>query len=223
MRHSKFSFFHQLFVQLSSVQFILIVYCFHHTSFSVGKVFRPRRHWIATIKRTPVNARINVIFATKVSFKPRSYDHIYSIIPVKMDLHATNAAVNSIEKIVYWTTCCSIMQNRAVMEKRKQKVINNAQCNTFKFGILHVDRMSWSYCCKSYAVSDFKCSTCQKAYSSKTTLTAHEKTHQTIDPNMCKFCKIEFKKQSAYEKHMQTEHPLYVSIFFFILFSCLNE
>lgn len=61
-----------------------------------------------------------------------------------------------------------------------------------------------------YLISDFKCSTCQKAYSSKTTLAAHEKTHQAIDPNKCKFCKIEFKKQSAYEKHMETEHPLYV-------------
>lgn len=95
------------------------------------------------------------------------------------------------------------MQIQVEKARKNQKVNNKfnffSLFGTFELKISNI-----------YSLSDFKCSTCKKAYSSKSTLAAHEKTHQAVDQNKCKFCKIEFKKQSAYEKHMETEHPLYV-------------
>lgn len=97
------------------------------------------------------------------------------------------------------------MQIQVQVAKRKQKVNIKIFSKSF--------RIIWIFVLFLFT-SDFKCSTCQKAYSSKSTLAAHEKTHQAVDQNKCKFCKIEFKQQSAYEKHMETEHPLYVQFLF---------
>lgn len=56
--------------------------------------------------------------------------------------------------------------------------------------------------------SDFKCSVCDKAYSLKSTLSAHEKTHKIEEQNKCHICGKEFKLESAFKRHMQTKHPL---------------
>lgn len=56
--------------------------------------------------------------------------------------------------------------------------------------------------------ADFKCSVCQKGYSSKSSLAVHEKTHQVEEQNKCTICKKEFKYESAFKRHMETKHSL---------------
>lgn len=56
-------------------------------------------------------------------------------------------------------------------------------------------------------ISEFQCTICEKQYSTKSTLQAHQKIH-TEEPSKCYICDKQFKSATSFKKHMEAKHSM---------------